>query len=243
MAASPQTNGTSGRKLIIQGELSFVFWLGFEMIADLKLDEKKKLLYIDSEGVTALGMPFAGDLLSSIGLDLEALVPVPASSPLQLTGNRMIVDPYRLFPAPTFSGQLASVAVEPDHLALQFVSPRRVAFPALPQSESRSGLYIYKGAVKFGKLRMIDTRLQMVDKNPATPFYFFAKRYHEQLIRSDIRIQMDRSVVAQVPDYGAWQLAGNGQAGDWPGAMALRVLHRGLEAMDRLPLPDLSDAR
>ncbi|MCR9144868.1 MAG: hypothetical protein NXI24_21700 [bacterium] len=243
IAASKEAGGTAGRKLIIQGDLSFVLWLGFEMTADLKLDAEKNVLYIDSEGVTALGMPFAGDLLSSIGLDLEALVPVPKDSPLQLEGNRMIVDPYRLFPPPTFRGQLTRVGLESDRLTLLFSDARRIQFPPLPVADSSSGLYIYQGAVKFGKLRMIDTRLQMVDTDPGDRFDFYAKKYHQQLIRSDIRILMDQSVVARVPDYGAW-LASNSTtgAGGWldrlgPVAMAT------LTYLDGLPIPDLSDAR
>lgn len=243
IAASQQTSGTAGRKLVIQGELNFVFWLGFEMIADLKLDVEKNVLYIDSEGVTALGMPFAGDLLSSIGLDLEALVPVPKDSPLQLTGNRMIVDPYRLFPAPHFSGHLSRVGLEIDRLTLQFSDARRIPFPPLSVPESKSGLYIFQGAVKFGKLRMIDTRLQMVDTDPSDRFDFYAKEYHQQLIRSEIRIGLDRSVVARVPDYGAWiahaqDTDGQGWFTRWtPVALAT------LNYLDNLPIPDLSDAR
>ena len=242
IAASPETGGSAGRKLVIQGELSFVFWLSFEMIADLKLDAEKNVLYIDSEGVTALGMPFAGDLLSSIGLDLEALVPVPKASPLQLTGNRMIVDPYRLFPAPHFSGQLTRVGLELDRVTLTFSDPRRIQFPALPVPESKSGLYIYQGDVKFGKLRMIDTRLQMVDTDPSDRFDFFARNYHQQLIRSDIRIGMDRSVVARVPDYGAWLAQADGVDAGWL-ARAGPAAAAALQYLGRLPVPDLSDAR
>lgn len=242
IAASREVGGSAGRKLVIQGELSFVFWLGFEMIADLKLDEEKNVLYIDSEGVTALGMPFAGDLLSSIGLDLEALVPVPKDSPLQLTGNRMIVDPYRLFPAPSFRGNLAQIALEPDHLRMRFADSRRIAFPPLPEADSKSGLYIYQGAVKFGKLRMIDTRLQMVDMDQTNRFDFFAKDYHQQLIRSDIRIALDHQVIAQVPDYGSWA-TGTADAGDdWFHGLKPLALAT-LDYIDALPIPDLSDAR
>ncbi|MEQ9366308.1 MAG: hypothetical protein RIF32_18860 [Leptospirales bacterium] len=243
IAASKNLGGTAGHKLIIQGDLSFVLWLGFEMTADLKLDVEKNLLYIDSEGVTALGLPFAGDLLSSIGLDLEALVPVPKNSPLQLSGNRMIVDPYRLFPAPAFRGNLSQVGLEPEHLTLQFSDPRRIPFPPQPVVESKSGLYIFQGAVKFGKLRMIDTRLQMVDTDPGDRFDFYAKEYHQQLIRSDIRIGLDRSVVARVPDYGSWlKRSADGGSGDWFGRFKPVALAT-LNYLDRIPIPDLSDAR
>ena len=134
------------------------------------------------------------------------------------------------------------MGLELDRVTLTFSDPRRIQFPALPVPESKSGLYIYQGDVKFGKLRMIDTRLQMVDTDPSDRFDFFARNYHQQLIRSDIRIGMDRSVVARGPDYGAWLAQAAGVDAGWL-ARAGPAAAAALQYLGRLPVPDLSDAR
>ena len=74
-------------------------------------------------------------------------------------------------------------------------------FPPLPVKDVKNYLYLYQGDVKFGKLMMVDARLQMVDATQKSDFDFYLKKYQLPLALGSSKIMRDGSVVATIPDY------------------------------------------
>jgi hypothetical protein len=90
------------------------------------------------------------------------------------------------------------VHLEGDRIVLEFAGARRNLKPSLP--EARNYLYFRGGRLRFGKLTMQDTDLQIVDSDPDDPFRFFLERYDRQLVAGYSKTMPDLGLVAYMPD-------------------------------------------
>lgn len=194
-------DGKKERRLKLTGEMKLVFWIPFEMIAKISLDKKKVLMIIEAESIRSLGNPYTKTLLDMVGLDLETLLPIPAGRGLEMKENKIIVQPFEIFPPPQIGGYLTDIQLLENAMFLKFDNPHKVNFPEMPVPEAKNYLFLYKGDVKFGKLRMIDARLQMIDLNQKDAFDFYLKKYFNALARGYSKIRFDKSVVAYLPDH------------------------------------------
>ena len=62
-------------------------------------------------------------------------------------------------------------------------------------------MFFRSGRLRFGKLTMDDTDLQIVDGDPGDPFAFFLSRYRKQLVAGYSKTMPDKGLVAVMPDY------------------------------------------
>jgi hypothetical protein len=61
----------------------------------------------------------------------------------------------------------------------------------------------YRGKIlRFGKLTMVDSDLQIVDGDPSDPFDFYLAHLNEQLVAGQSRNQADFGLLTVLPDYG-----------------------------------------
>lgn len=194
-------NGKKVKKLRLSGDMKLVIWVGFEMVGKMYLDREKTLMVIEAERVKSLGNPYTKTLLDAVGLDMEKLLPVPSGRGLKMVGNKILVEPFKIFPPPQISGYISDMRVTNEGLQLFFSSKTKVNFPPLPVRNVKNYLYLYQGDVKFGKLMMVDARLQMVDMSQQNDFDFYLKKYQLPLAVGYSKIMGDGSVVAHIPDY------------------------------------------
>jgi len=68
--------------------------------------------------------------------------------------------------------------------------------------------------IRFGKLTMSDTDMQLIDADPATPFDFFPARYEAQLVAGYPRNTRRKGLQVFTPDYS--RVATNGGMLDRP---------------------------
>jgi len=196
-----EENGQKVRKLKLSGDMKLVMWIGFEMIGKMYLDREKTLMVIEAEEIKSLGNPYTKTLLDAVGLNMEKLLPVPSGRGLTMVGNKIIVEPFKIFPPPQIGGFISDMRVQATGLQLFFSSKTKVNFPPLPRKDVKNYLYLYQGDVKFGKLMMVDARLQMVDSSQNSDFDFYLKKYQLPLALGTSKIMADGSVVATIPDY------------------------------------------
>jgi hypothetical protein len=194
-------DGKKIKKLRLSGDMKLVMWIGFEMIGKMYLDREKTLMIIEAERIKSLGNPYTKALLDAVGLNMEKLLPIPSGRGLTMVGNKIIVEPFKIFPPPTISGFISDMRVQNEGLQLFFSSNVKVNFPPLPVRDVKNYLYLYQGDVKFGKLMMVDARLQMVDMTQKNDFDFYLKKYQLPLSVGHSKIMADGSVVAFIPDY------------------------------------------
>jgi len=193
--------GKMVKKLRLTGDMKLVVWLGFEMIGKMYLDREKTLMVIEAERIRSLGNPYTKTLLDAVGLNMEKLLPVPSGRGITMSGNKIIVEPFKIFPPPQIGGFISDMRVQNEGLQLFFSSKVKVNFPPLPVKDVKNYLYLYQGDVKFGKLMMVDARLQMVDATQKSDFDFYLKKYQLPLALGSSKIMRDGSVVATIPDY------------------------------------------
>lgn len=189
-------------KLKVKGELKFLIWIPFEMIARLTTDSDKTKIVIVADKITALGNPYSKNLLESVGLNLDKLIQVPGGRGLIVSKNKVILSPFELFPPPKLDGRIASLEITNGLLHLTLDNNRYVQPPQMPNPVAKNFLFLFNGEMKFAKLVMIDTSLQLIDRDDSDVFDFYLEKYLAVLSNGGIAtIGYDRSLKVLLPDY------------------------------------------
>jgi hypothetical protein len=192
-----------GSKIKLTGEIHFIFWLEFEMIGLLSLDSTTNTLVISADQITALGISKTKPLLGLVGLSLEKLLPMPKGRGIEIHGNEIIVYPFQIFPPPQMEGKISKVAIKNKKLHLTLDSLEKISLPKPPEPNAKNYLYLNQGDVKFGKLFMTNTNLQMIDKDPSDYLDFYMEQYFKTLtIGGSALVLPDQSLKVIMPDYG-----------------------------------------
>jgi hypothetical protein len=109
-----------------------------------------------------------------------------------------------ILPPPAISGRLASIQVVGDQLVQQFVRlPEDSIFDSYARPDSIVPNFVnFRGArLRFGKLLMSDTDLQIVDADQSDPFDLFLERYAQQLVAGTSRTLANQGLRVVMPDY------------------------------------------
>jgi hypothetical protein len=143
----------------------------------------------------AAGIP-AGAVLRLFHLDLADLMKVDASRGVTASKDDLILDPSRLLPPPHASGKVTAVRIEGDRIVQVFGTPLPPARAAGPKNY----MHYVGNVLRFGRLTMANTDLEIVDDDPADPFEFSPREYAKQLVAGYSKTQPDGSVIVHMPD-------------------------------------------
>lgn len=196
-----EVDGKNVRRIKLTGDMRLVFWLSFEMVGKMLLDKDKVLLVIEAESIKSMGMPGTKSMMNIVGLNMEKLIPVPKGRGITMRGNRIIIEPFAIFPPPKIGGYITEIELLDKSLRLKIDNEFKVKFPPAPDLKAKNFLYLYRGDIKFGRLRMINAQLQMIDLDPKDPFDFYLKEYTRPLAFGYSKIRRDNAVMAYIPDY------------------------------------------
>jgi hypothetical protein len=115
----------------------------------------------------------------------------------------LILDPEKILPPPELHGHLTALKIENGEIHLTFGPANGQAAP-LPVTEScvaKNYLHFRGGSVRFGKLTMADTDLELLDSTPADPFDFAIDHYNEQLVAGYSKMTQSGGLCVHLPDY------------------------------------------
>jgi hypothetical protein len=70
-----------------------------------------------------------------------------------------------------------------------------------PDAKARNFMYYRGGVLRFGKLTMDDTDLEIIDADPRDPFDFFLDRYNLQLTAGYSRNTPSHGLIVFMPDF------------------------------------------
>lgn len=196
-----EVDGRTEKRILLSGDMKLVLWIGFEMEGRMLLDKDRVLMIIEAEKITSLGNPMTKSMLDVVGLDLQKLIPVPDGRGVRMKENRIIIEPFEIFPPPKIGGYITDIKMVDKSLYLKFDNEYKIKFPPMPIQDAKNYLFLNEGKVKFGKLRMFDARLQMIDMDSSDPFDFYLKKYFGPLSKGYSKIRRDGSVIAFFPDY------------------------------------------
>jgi hypothetical protein len=176
--------------------------LGFDITAAMSLTPEGMIRLSPIE-VRILGINGL-KLLHAIGLELDDLLDLKGSRGATVKGDDIYLDAAKILPPPAIAGTLASASVEGNEVVIEFkVTPEDSVFGSYVRPDSTTPNFVYfRGAqLRFGKLLMEDTDLQIVDADPSDPFDLNLEEYAKQLVAGTSRTLPNLGLRVDMPDY------------------------------------------
>jgi hypothetical protein len=143
-------------------------------------------------------------LMRALGLHLDDLLNLKGSRGASVKGDDIYLDPTKILPPPNMSGTLAVVGVHGDEVIIEFAQAAEDSVfgtYVIPDSTTPNFVYFRGSQLRFGKLLMSDTDLQIVDDDPADPFDLNLKEYAKQLVAGTSRTLANQGLRVEFPDY------------------------------------------
>ena len=193
---------TEGDQLVQSGVMHKGVDLEFEIKAALSLTDSG-LIRLRPTKVRVLGVN-GQSLLHALGLHLDDMLDLSKSAAARVKGDDIYLDPTKILPPPAISGRLTSVRVEGNALVQEFATlPEDSLFSGYARADSAAPNYLFfrGGHLRFGRLEMSDTELQILDLDPSDPFDLFLAEYNKQLTAGYSRTGPNRELQAFFPDY------------------------------------------
>ena len=189
---------TDGAQLKIEGELRKGVPIPFSMTAQPSV-LPDGMLRLHPAKVKTLGVP-TKRLMELFGVELDNLISLKKANGARIDGDDFVLDPAALLPPPRIEGHLQSVRVDGDRIVQRF-GPGRLPALKPPDPQAANYMYYAGGVLKFGKLTMTDTDMQLIDDNPRDPFDFSQERYNDQLVAGYSKNTAALGLKVYMPDY------------------------------------------
>ena len=204
---------TSGDQLVQSGTMHKGVDLKFEITSSITLTDSG-WIKLHPTKVRVMGVN-GQSLLDALGLELDDLLDLSKSRAARVEGDDIYLDPTKILPPPAIDGRLASVRVVGDALVQEFArQPDDTVFAryAHPDSAAPNYMFFRGGRLRFGRLEMRDTQLQILDLDPADPFDLYLAEYNRQLVAGYSKNRPNLSLQAFFPDYPDIAREGRGAA-------------------------------
>ncbi|HEX6200286.1 MAG TPA: hypothetical protein VF150_08485, partial [Thermoanaerobaculia bacterium] len=186
-----------------EGTLEKAIPVSFSMEARVEVTDEGDLRLVPEE-IHAAGVPVES-LLDFLGIELAQMLDTEKARGVTVVEDDLILDPEVLMPPPYLRARAESVSLEGGflHLTLVRAGGEAISAEGLQPSDPDAPhfLFFQGGEVRFDKLTMRATDLQLVDKDPEDPFDFYLKRLQDQLVAGVSLIQPDEGLLVVLPDY------------------------------------------
>ncbi len=192
---------TQGKQLVVKGLLVSKGGIPFETDGTLSITPEG-MIRVHATKVTALHLSVKG-LMDALGLDTASLLSTKKVEGVSVDKDDLILDPGKILPPPELNGHLVNVEVENNAIVLAF-KPADGAGKQTALTSSCGGrnyLLFKGGTVRFGKLTMSDTDLELIDSDPADPFAFSIDHYQDQLVAGYSKMTGKGGLCVHVPDF------------------------------------------
>jgi hypothetical protein len=184
-----------------KGKMHKGVWLPFSMKASVSATPDGRMR-LHTESVKALGLPVT-KLLDLFDLTLDKLLTIEKGHGMEVKDDDMIISPSRILPPPELQGRLAKVEIVGQQLHQVFSSAdsKSAAVLTPPDPKARNYVYFYGSSIRFGKLTMTGSDLQLIDADERDPFDFYPAKYEAQLIAGYSKNTPSRALKTFMPDY------------------------------------------
>ncbi len=167
----------------------------FSIVADISATPDG-LIRLHTVNVKTAGIP-SGGLMKLFRIELDDLVKSNKSHGLQIVDNDVLISPDRLLSAPTLRGRMSAIRIEGDRIVQTYgTRPSRGS-----DRERRNYMQYRGGTLRFGKLTMSDTDMELIDADPRDPFDFWPERYVTQLVAGYSKNTPSGGLRVYMPDY------------------------------------------
>jgi len=190
--------GGNSNHVMLAGSLNFILWIPFQMDTNMTVDQKTNTLIISVNDLQVFGFIPATWVIQLKPFNLDKLLTLPANRYLTVHRNLMMVKPFGLFPPPRISGQMARINVTPRYIQLQFSGKDGVT--PTPAQSAENFIALQGGMAQFGNIQMLNTHIEVIDKNPKDYFQFSLLSYLDYLPDSEVRLLKDGGAVVKMSD-------------------------------------------
>jgi hypothetical protein len=189
------TLSIQGNEIKQTGTLNKGIGIPFEMTGTMSATADGRIRIHPTE-VKAAHLPVNG-VMKLLGLDMAKLVNTRNTKGVSVEGNDVILDPAQMLPPPIMRGRITAVRIEGDEIVQTFGAGR-----TLSAGKPSVNYMSYRGGVlRFGKLTMNDTDMQLIDADPTDPFDFFPDHYQDQLAAGYSKTTASGGLLVYMPDY------------------------------------------
>jgi hypothetical protein len=153
---------------------------------------------VHADSMRSLGIPVR-PLMKVFGIEMDDMMKVKPGHGVSVENNDLILDPEQLVPPPRIRGKVTAVRVTDAGLVQTFGSGERRRL--LPPAVSQNYIYWREGQLRFGKLTMSETDLELIDDDPSDPFDFSVDHWNDQLVAGYSKNTPVRGLKTHIPDY------------------------------------------
>jgi len=149
-------------------------------------------------------LPVKG-LMDLLGVKLAGVVNLNDARGVRVAGDDIFLSPNGMIPPPRIEGKVSAARIENGELVLVFGTGAGEDSAAadslrLPDPEARNYMYFRGGTLRFGKLTMVDSDLEIVDLDPSDPFDFDFDEYKRQLVAGYSKSTATGGLITFMPD-------------------------------------------
>ena len=192
------TVGTDAEgRLVQKGEIDKGIDIPFKVKGAVEATSDGRIR-VHSKSVRGFGLPIK-PLMKLFSVEMDDMLKVEPGHGVWVDDNDLILDPQLMLPPPQIRGKITEVHVEGDTL-VQTIGPGTPR-PLSPRAISPNHIYWRGGSMKFGKLTMAQTDLELVDMDPRDPFDFSARRWNDQLVAGYSKNTPSRGLKSHMPDF------------------------------------------
>ena len=162
------------------------------------------LVRLHSTHIKSAHLPVKG-LMNLLGVKMSALVNLNQSRGVRVEGDDIFLNPNYMMPPPRIEGKVSTARIEDGQVVLVFGTETREGYRdadplPLPDPRARNYMYFRGGTLRFGKLTMVDSDLEIVDLHPSDPFDFDLAQYNRQLVAGYSKSTPSGGLITFVPD-------------------------------------------
>jgi hypothetical protein len=184
-----------------KGKMKKGVWLPFSMKASVSATPDGRMR-LHTESVKALGIP-ATKLLDLFDLTLDKLLTIEKGHGMEVRDDDVIISPGRILPPPELRGRLSKVEIVGQQLHQVFSSAESKTAAVLtpPDPKARNYIYFSGSSIRFGKLTMAGSDLQLIDADERDAFDFYPAKYDAQLVAGYSKNTPAKGLKTYMPDY------------------------------------------
>lgn len=190
-----------GNELLQTGTLDKAINLPFRIKSSISVTPDGRLR-LHPTHVKVAGLGVRG-LMKFFGIELQNMVKVKGGRGVEVEKDDFLLSVEGLLPPPRIKGRVRSVQVANGVVMQTLVGTTTRTVPRMSPAAKVENYMLYQGRVlRFGKLTMNATDLQIVDGDQKDPFDFFLGKLNEQLVAGSSRNLRDYGLLTTLPDYG-----------------------------------------
>ena len=189
-----------GDQLVQTGVMHKVVDMPFRIRAIMTLTPAGQIR-LHPTAIRVMGMNPSG-LMRFFHASLGGLITLQPGHGASIEKDDFILDPEGMLPPPAMRGRLTAVGLSDGRLLQTFGTATGAdATPThRPRSAAPNFMYFHGGTLRFGKLSMANSDLEIVDNDPSNPFDYDPDRYSDHLVAGWSQTTEAAGLIVHMPD-------------------------------------------